>query len=71
MPLEEWDHAARPKAAEGPLPIVDARWYEQAAAWYGVSPADVQQFIAHIADLDVGRFSFHPMWVTMSLRDYN
>jgi len=70
-PLEEWDHDARPRGAPGPQPIVDPRWYDQAAAWYGVSADEIQAFVRHLTDLDVGQFSFHPMWVTMALRDYN
>jgi hypothetical protein len=69
--VEEWHQEARPSARAGFVPVVDDRWYDQAGAWYGVPPEEMRRFVSHLLSVDVGTFSFHPMWVTMALRDYN
>jgi hypothetical protein len=68
--IEEWDHPARPKGSAAPAPVTDA-WKEQAAWWYDVPLDKFEDWLDHVAKLDAGLFSFHPVWVAMATRDYN
>jgi len=79
VPLEEWDLPYRPgyagpadQAPDAPaVAQVSDRWVSQAAWWYNVAEEELVDWLAHLQCVQVGAFSFHPVWVRMALKDYN